>query len=513
MSLRNTLLAGAAIALAMGAPASAQTTEDIGIELLQLMVDEGLLPREKAQQLLDKARHAAELRAQREQPKTASTIDVPYVPEALRAQIKDEVKQEVVAQAKSEGWVAPNSLPGWLDRIQISGDFRLRYDGERFGTNNLPFFPDVNAINRAGGVNNATGLPFINSPVDRHRIRYRARLAIDAMINKAVRVGVRLASGDDNGPVSTNNTLGSYFNKNAVWLDRAFIEIQPVKWVTLTGGRMANPFLSTDMIWDPDINPEGVAGRLNYNFGDKLFGLSLFGTAGAFPLQEREIDHNDRWLYASQAGLALQPIRNVTISAAGSYYNYTHVKSRKNNPDGSRLFDYTAPGLLSQGNSLFNMRTDGLTTLAGLASDFNLLSGIATLSYDRGPLRFSMTGEVVKNLALNPAEVARLRGEVGVPPGDLGWHVRFDAGHREINKFGDWRIAAAYKRIETDAVLDIFADSDFGLGGTDQKGYVFEGEFGIYKNTSISAQWASSDSISRAPLSVDVLLLNLNTRF
>jgi hypothetical protein len=511
MSLRTKFLAGAAMLLAAcGAmPASAQTSDDVSVDLLQLLVDEGVIPREKAEALLTRARQAAALRAQREEPRTAATIDVPYVPQAVREQIRDEVKQEVVQQARSEGWIAPNTLPEWTRRITLSGDMRVRYELQNFSDQNFPFFPDTGAINLAGGVTDSAGFPLLNSLVDRHRVNYRARLDVNAQVTDGIKVGIRLASGNERGAVSTNATLGDFFLKDNFWLDRAYLSLEPVKGVKLTAGRMPNPFEATDMVWDTDINPEGAAIQLRHGIVD---GLEMFGTAAFLPMEERAL-YGDTYMVGGQLGAEAHFGENMGFRLMGSYYDFHGIQSSKNAPDGSRLLDYTAPRFLAQGNSVFNMRTDGLTTLAGLASDYDLAIGQARFSYAPGPLRFMLTGEVVKNLAVDPAEIARLRGEPGVPPGDLGWQVRVDAGYPEIHKFGQWNLAAAYKRIETDAVLDIFTDSDFGLGGTDVKGYLIQGNFGVYKDTWVGLNWFSTDAISRPPFSVDVLQLDLTTRF
>jgi hypothetical protein len=500
------LLAGSALMAAH--PASAQSTEDIGVEILQLLVDEGVIPVQKAQDIMAKAKTAAELRRQRETPVSATTIDVPYVPEAVRADMREQIKKEIIAEARTEGWIAPNTLPGWLEGIRISGDFRLRYQGEFFPESdpvnqigNFPSFPDFNAINQAGGVTNAAGFPILNSTINRHRSRYRARIGVDARINDFVKVGVRLASGDDDGAISTNQTLGDYFNKDDIWIDRAFVTLTPVKGVSLIGGRMPNPFYSTDLVWDAE-----------YQFGARA---SAFATAGYFPLQENELYGRDRRFFAGQVGVKGTLIEDLNVNAAVAYYDYQNINSLLNAPDGSRLNDYTAPGALAKGNSLFNMRTDGLTTLAGLASDYNLLNVTGAITYTGfDGMEVRVTGDLVKNLAaISRDELLRLDSNSLVKPGDLGWQARIDVGSADIAKVGDWRFAAGYKNIETDAVLDIFTDSDFGLGGTDVKGYLLEAELGIYKGTSVGVNWFSTDSIERAPFSVDVLQVNLNAAF
>ena len=69
--------------------------------------------------------------------------------------------------------------------------------------------------------------------------------------------GIRLGSGQDDSPVTENQTLGlansgqgGDFSKYSVWLDRAFLKyeylwtIDPNKDFSVTVGRMDNPFFS-----------------------------------------------------------------------------------------------------------------------------------------------------------------------------------------------------------------------------------------------------------------------------
>lgn len=513
MSIRKSFMIGTALTLFFGvlSPAVAQDDGNVGTEVLKLLVEQGIVTKEKADGILAKARKTAEARQTEDAAgaKSPGAIDVTYVPQTVQDKIKEDVKKDVTAQAKTEGWMAPNTLPAWVNRISVSGDFRLRSQIENFDKDNYPYFPDVAAINKAGGITDADGFPLMNSTIDRERVRYRARLDVKAQITDKVMVDLRLASGGDSSPVSTNETMGDVFQKDAVWIDRAYASLTPVEGVSVLAGRMPNPFYSTDLVWDADINPEGLAVAGRYDFNKRI---SVFGAGGAFPLTEREI-YDDSYLFAAQAGVDLYPNKAWNLKLASAYYDFQEMQSKKNAADGSRLNDYTAPSHIATGNSVFNMRTDGLTTLAGLASDFKLLAFTGETSYSRGAVRYRLWGEFVKNLALDAAEVDVLRGEQGVTPGDTGYQIGLDIGHRKIAEFGDWNFGVAYKYLETDAVLDIFTDSDFGLGGTDVKGYVVRGEFGIYKGTSIGLSWYSSNSINRPPFAVDVLQVNLNVSF
>jgi len=80
-------------------------------------------------------------------------------------------------------------------------------------------------------------------------------------------------------------------------------------------------------------------------------------------------------------------------------------------------------------------------------------------------------------------------------------------------KPNDWQVSLGYKRVEADAVLDGFNDSDFHLGGTDTKGWLLGANYGIDKNAWLSARYFSADSITGLPLAIDVLLLDFNAKF
>ena len=142
------------------------------VNLIRMMVQEGLLPRDKAKLLLGEADGAA-LPEPAPKPtaapvanvaaadgsstatadgvpavdapatpsggrrKKAQTVRVPYISETVKNEIRDQLRQEVFAQAKSERWAEPGTLPEWLDRIVWEGDLRLRYQGENFQPGNI----------------------------------------------------------------------------------------------------------------------------------------------------------------------------------------------------------------------------------------------------------------------------------------------------------------------------------------------------------------------------------------
>jgi hypothetical protein len=77
----------------------------------------------------------------------------------------------VVAEAKSEAWGIPGALPDWIKRISISGDMRVRGEGDVFPRGNVVnSYPYLNwvAINNAGGFSKAGQAAFLNTSVDHY---------------------------------------------------------------------------------------------------------------------------------------------------------------------------------------------------------------------------------------------------------------------------------------------------------------------------------------------------------
>jgi hypothetical protein len=97
--------------------------------------------------------------------------------------------------------------------------------------------------------------------------------------------------------------------------------------------------------------------------------------------------------------------------------------------------------------------------------------------------------------------------------GDMGWLARLTVGKMNIENYGDWNAHIGYKYLESDAVIDAFADSDFGLGGTNLKGYFIGANYGLGKNVWTTVRWMSASQIAGAPYAVDILQLDLNAKF
>lgn len=499
--------------------------------LIGALVEQGVLSREAADGMIKKAEAdaARTVAAQAEQAPAArpGEVRVTYVPQIvkdeIRAQVRDELRQEVaqdvIDRARQEQWGVPAALPDWVARLKFKGDLRLRGQSDRYADGNAQFaYFDFLAVNDAGGLADAGVDGLLNTTEDRDRLRARVRLGLDARITDSLLAGFRLSTGNTRDPVSTNQTLGNTGNRYDTVLDQAFLKYEApgaTPWLTALGGRFENPWLSTDLVWDADLGFEGAAATLRHDFaGAGRPSRTLFLTAGGFPLQEEELSSKDKWLFGGQVGFDIAFADQSRLKAGLAYYSFSNVVGRRNALDGVE-YDFTAPDYLQKGNTLYDIRNDAdpQSQLFALAADYNLAN--LTVQYDLAlfaPYHVILTGDFVRNVGFDKDEVAARIGQP-IEAKINGYQFMASVGWPEVTAAGRWRVFGGYKHLERDAVLDAFTDSDFHLGGTDAKGWLLGGDYGLARNTWLTMRYLSADEIDGPPLGIDVLQLDLNTRF
>ncbi|PMY32034.1 hypothetical protein C1Y35_28600 [Pseudomonas sp. GW456-L14] len=558
---RLSLAIGMVIATLVGpvAAAPAAPSENATINLIRLLVQQGVLKQEQADGLIAQAEREAQ---QARQASTAvaagpaatpGDVRVQYVPAIVRDQIRDQVKAEVMATAKQENWAQPNTFPDWVSRISFDGDIRLRDESRYYSGSNSNEIVDFAKLNDKGpydvNPNSSSNLPpLLNTREDRENLfRLRARLGMKAQVAQDWTAGIRIGTGSDNNPVSTTQTLGGGFGKKDIWLDQGYLTWKATDALTLTGGRIANPFFSTDLLYSNDLNFDGVAAIFNHKLNRDW---GLFGTVGAFPVEytndtstsngfDKE-ESDNKWLYGAQIGANWAINGNHRLKGALAYYRFDDIEGRRSgacepwagapgcDSDGSRV------AFMQKGNSVFLLRditpnplnpaATAQPQFVGLASEFNLLdlnlvwdadlpenfklrsqaNYVHNLGYDEGEMRKRSAGQIVNNLDSN--------GEL--ESGANAWMVQFTLGNSlELARQGDWNLFAGYKYIQPDALPDGFNDSSFHLGGTNAKGYFLGGNYGLAKNVFATGRWLSSEAVYGAPFDIDVLQLEINTRF
>jgi hypothetical protein len=326
------------------------------------------------------------------------------------------------------------SLPPWVQRFQFKGDLRLRYQYD-----------------------NTTEQP------ERHRGRLRYRLGVTAHVTDQIKAVFGLASGGDD-PRSTNQTFQDSFSSKGVRLDLAYAAYTPFKGVKLLGGKFNNPlWLPSDLLWDSDINPEGGALQIDVK---AVPNLNIFLMTGVFVIDDNS-QGADPLVIPIQGGLAYKFTEQVDIKLAVTYYNFTDVQ-------GTAL---KFPGRFAGvGNTL----VDDV-----LRFDYDSISVGAELGFDK-PL-----GEIIPYVGLIAEYVHNLDPDTD-NNGYLGGVV---IGYRKVSQGGQWQGRVQYRRLERDAWLDVFPDSDFLSGATNGKGVELIVNYGVFKNVTVGMDYYHSKQI------------------
>ena len=509
------------------------------INLLNVLVDQGVISREKAAQMVKAAQDKAATDAAALAKADEGAIRVPYVPQIVKdeiaKQVAESVRPTVVADvlntAKTEQWGVPGALQDWLTRTRLSGDFTTREEGLFFDKSNLPdSVLNYYAINTAGGQQQAGRNAFLQTTGDRIRTRVRAHLGVESALSDSITVGVRLSTGNTSDLFAETQTLDGT-SPFALGLDRAFIRLDErnagkFPWLTVSAGRFANPYLTpTNLIFHQDLAFNGIAATGRLGLGDGSADQShLFFTAGAHPLQEIQFfSSSDKWLVAGEFGLNQRIGVGQQLRMTGAFYDYFNVTGRLNPATGdTTLYNSTAPAFMRYGNTVFDIANNPSPTvnLFAYASKFRLANVNVTYTVPFGRYQAGVTLDAVRNFGFNTAAVAANVGSY-VAPRTKGYQAEFSFGDPTVLSAGAWRAVLGYRYLQRDAVIDAYTDSDFHyFGGTNASGYYLVTDLGVAERVWMRLRYLSANQIdipssqaAGTSFGVDTLQLDLNAKF
>ncbi|NIP26291.1 hypothetical protein GWN28_04785 [candidate division KSB1 bacterium] len=326
-----------------------------------------------------------------------------------------------------DGVQGQTELPSGLN---FFGDFRLRYE---------------NTANQIPG----TPVTELNDARNRGVVRFRA--GVTKEINGLLKFGVRLATGSQDDPNTADVTLGAFVDDLEVSLDRAYLELRYQDFF-FAGGKFANPFLRTDLVWDGDVNPQGIAGSYTFSGSERI----TVKLTGVYSIVDEQTFSSDSYMWGGQAQFAIDPTPDWSLTLAGAYCDY-RIENLSNADAGDTRSN--------------NMTSDGTAYL----SDFDLFDAIAIVEYrglsERYPIRF--VADYVKNLG---AEVDE----------DQGFTLDLYLG--QASNKSDIRFRYGYSEAETDAVLAAFSNDNTTIA-TNYKQHTFTIDYVAVENTTLNLTW------------------------
>jgi hypothetical protein len=144
----------------------------------------------------------------------------------------------------------------WVKEMKLSGDLRIRNQADQ-RTPMVLTNPLLGAQDR-------------NIPRDRWR--FRLRLSADFKLAGNFFGGVQLATSDNRSATTKNATYTGGYDSYGIYISRAFMGWAATPGLTFIVGKQPNPFYTTDLIYDPEVDPQGLVERIDF---DKFFNMTF----------------------------------------------------------------------------------------------------------------------------------------------------------------------------------------------------------------------------------------------
>jgi hypothetical protein len=351
---------------------------------------------------------------------TSALLDLLVRKKLITEKDAQEVRAELTTE-KSSSDAAKIKLSAPVTELELYGDARLRYEIRQ-------------------------GETLSQDTQQRERERYRLRLGLRGTLADDWFFGVRLETNASSR--STNVTFGDDsggpFAKGSdgVNVGQAFLGYKGFPDIVLTAGKMPNPLITTFMVWDPDINPEGLAEQWKHTF--------------TIALGEGETESDDASYtkdgMAKSAPKSAGPKLKIDLFANFAQFVYddanpenplgARATNRQPGARGSQLVPNTDAFLLAwQVGARFTFPNNIYAQVAPTLYNYTGNGDTFNIHYQGGDRNLSNTASLAQNqTGINSLFVFDLPGEIGWKLGKIP--MRFFADFA-VNLEGDERAAAA----------------------------------------------------------------------
>ena len=357
----------------------------------------------------------------------------------------------------------------WVNSLQFFGDGRLRYEW-RAG--------EGNTGTKAGTYDNT----------DYDRFRYRLRFGVKGDFFDNFSYGLRLETGQKGN--SSNSTMGPAlsggpWNKagtDGIYVGQLWATYKPTDWLTVTGGKIENPFMNTLMVWDGDLNPEGFAQKLTL----KTEPVDYFLTFGEFTYVNSSKQNvlgggaslPDTWMFGIQGGGKVKFSKDMSFTLAPTFYFYKN-------------------GSGNSATGVFNPQWAG-GNITGV-NDLNVFDMPAEFAYMVPGI--NVPGKVFGDFAINTTASARMGAFTGADAagiqaeGSQSIAYQFGASIGASKKKHDWMLKAFWQHTELNALDPNLVDSDIFDSHVNMQGVVVNGQYMLTDFLTFGVTYANARAI------------------
>lgn len=394
---------------------------------------------------------------------------------------------------------------------------------------------------------------------DRERLRYRLRLGADIKVQDKWSLGFQIE--ENNSARSSNVTLGEnpYFAKatvsksdvltgatvtgldqngnpvagqattlttkkgsvvsnvnfgDALFLNRVFLKYDPFTWASAEVGKIPNPFVTTRMIWDPDISPEGFAEQFKWTFGghsDPVLDkdgkaipapapgglkLDVFANFGQFIYDDVGFENSfnsgngpftttpqrtDRWMLGWQIGARATLNDKAYVQVAPAFYHYTGSGNSSAGP-----FNGDSPLIILNKKANLQLITFNQTG----TNDLSVIDVPIEFGFKVASIPVTIFADFSYNL-----DSDRRAEQAGHSDKSAGFAYQVGAGIGSSKKKGDWEIKGWWQHSEAFALDQNIVDDDIFDGRLNMEGFFLQASYNFTDNVSFILQYSHGERI------------------
>jgi hypothetical protein len=316
--------------------------------------------------------------------------------------------------------------------------------------------------------------------------------------------------------------------QDSLFVGQVFLKYQPFDWLTVEAGKFRPNLVTTRMVWDPELNGEGLAESFLWHFGgdkaahgpagpegydkdgkeSKVVGsnpgisFDLFGNFAQYVYDDAGFENafnsgngtatspltqnsgnTSNWLLGFQVGGRVNFTPTSYFQIAPTYYCYTEGGS------------YSNTGFFNGDNALVVLNKNATSSLITFNQTSTNNLGIFDVPVEFGSkigkVPFSIFGDFADNLFAS--ERAANAGHPDKGNEGIAWQAGLSLG--EIKHKGDWELRGWYQHSEQFALDPNLIDDQYFDGRLNMEGIYVSASYALAEALTVTAEFSNGHRI------------------